>query len=156
MKSLTHSLKKITFEEIYPIWRDYLWPNRISPIETNSAMLCTTTGEKKYDMKNMNTKPTFFGYYINNELVGVNSGHMCGDNTYRSRGLYVLEKYRRMRIGTRLLLATIAQSKKEGADMCWSYPRDTSWNTYFISGFVLCSDFVEDENGKNAYCVHRY
>jgi GNAT superfamily N-acetyltransferase len=99
----------ITFEEILPIWRNHLWPDRTSPIESNSAM-CYKDG---YDMFNMNTIPTFFAYKINNEIAGVNSGHMCKDNQYRSRGLFVFEKFRGLGIGTKLLIATIEQGRKE-------------------------------------------
>ena len=32
--------KRITFDEILPIWRYKLWPNRQSAIEPSSAMTC--------------------------------------------------------------------------------------------------------------------
>ena len=141
-------LFKISFEEIYPIWKSYLWPSRTSPIEPNSAM-CYLGG---YDMYNMSTKPTFFAYMIDDEIVGVNSGHMCADNQYRSRGLFVFEEYRGRGIGKELLLATIEQAKWEGASMCWSYPRKDSRRTYEKAGFVLQSEFKPNETGLNAYC----
>ena len=145
-------IETITFEEILPIWRNHLWPDRTSDIESNSAM-CYKDG---YDMFNMNTKPTFFAYKINNEIAGVNSGHMCKDNHYRSRGLFVFEKFRGMGIGTKLLIATIEQGRKENAHMCWSYPRDTSWKTYSSAGFLLDGEFSISETGNNAYCYYYY
>jgi GNAT superfamily N-acetyltransferase len=145
-------IEKITFDEILPIWRNHLWPDRTSDIESNSAM-CYKGG---YDMFNMNTTPTFFAYKINNEIAGVNSGHPCKDNHYRSRGLFVFEKFRGMRIGTKLLNATIEQGKKENAHMCWSYPRDTSWKTYSSAGFLLDGEFSISETGNNAYCYYHY
>ena len=145
-------IETITFEEILPIWRNHLWPDRTSTIESNSAM-CYKDG---YDMFNMNTKPTFFAYKINNEIAGVNSGHMCKDNHYRSRGLFVFEKFRGMGIGTKLLIATIEQGRKENAHMCWSYPRDTSWKTYSSAGFLLDGEFSISETGNNAYCYYYY
>lgn len=142
----------ITFEEILPIWRNHLWPDRTSPIESNSAM-CYKDG---YDMFNMNTIPTFFAYKINNEIAGVNSGHMCKDNQYRSRGLFVFEKFRGLGIGTKLLIATIEQGRKENAHMCWSYPRDSSWKTYSSAEFLLDGEFSISETGNNAYCYYHY
>jgi GNAT superfamily N-acetyltransferase len=141
--------QKITFDQILPIWRDYLWPNRISEITPNSAM-CFLEG---YDLVNMQTTPTFFAYMVDNEIAGVNSGHMCNNKHYRSRGLYVFEKYRGRGIGVELLKATIEQAKLEGAVMCWSYPKDTSWSTYSKAGFALASEFEVSENGVNAYCM---
>ena len=145
-------IETITFEEILPIWRNHLWPDRTSPIESNSAM-CYKDG---YDMFNMNTIPTFFAYKINNEIAGVNSGHMCKDNQYRSRGLFVFEKFRGLGIGTKLLIATIEQGRKENAHMCWSYPRDSSWKTYSSAEFLLDGEFSISETGNNAYCYYHY
>ena len=145
-------IETITFEEILPVWRNHLWPDRTSTIESNSAM-CYKDG---YDMFNMNTIPTFFACKINNEIAGVNSGHMCKDNHYRSRGLFVFEKFRGMGIGTKLLIATIEQGRKENAHMCWSYPRDTSWRTYSSAGFLLDGEFSISETGNNAYCYYYY
>lgn len=142
---------EISFNTILPIWRDYLWPNRTSPIETNSAM----TFKGGYELLNMATKPTFFAYMIDGNIAGVNSGHMCTNNEYRSRGLYVFDQYRGRGIGTKLLKATIAQAELEGARMCWSYPKDSSWKTYERAGFELASEFEVSENGTNAYCVVR-
>lgn len=154
----TGLFKKLDFDQILPIWEKYLWPKRISKIEKNSAMLLSNTSEKIYDMSNMNFTPTFFAYCVNgNDIAGVNSGHYCGDGSYRSRGLYVFKKYREMGIGTELLLATIAQAKNEGAIGIWSYPRESSWKTYAKAGFKLYSDFIDDSEGnKNAYCLIRF
>lgn len=142
-------IKQILFDNILPIWRDYLWPNRVSEITSNSAM-CFLEG---YDLFNMNTEPTFLAYMIDGKIAGVNSGHMCNDNHYRSRGLYVFEEYRGSGLGTILLKATIDQAIRENAAMCWSYPKDTSWKSYSRAGYRLASDFEISENGTNAYCI---
>ena len=144
-------LEKISFHQILPIWDNYLWPNRVSEITPTSAM-CYLGG---YDLVNMDSIPTFLAYVIDGEIAGVNSGHKCKDNAYRSRGLYVFEKFRGKGIGTALLKATIEQAVKEEAALCWSYPKDSSWNTYTRAGFVLVSDWESSENGTNAYCMIR-
>lgn len=141
-------IREISFDEVLPIWRDYLWPDRTSEITATSAMHYLGG----YDLVNMSYPPTFFAYIINGEIAGVNSGHMCMNGRYRSRGLYVFERFRGKNIGTELLIATIDQARLEGANLCWSYPKDTSWKTYAKAGFKLDSEFEDSENGKNAFC----
>ena len=142
-------IKIISFDEILPIWRDYLWPERHSSIDPNSAMCFL--GE--YDLVNMQTVPTFFSYVIDGEIAGVNSGHMCKDNYYRSRGLYVFPNFRGEGIGTLLLTATIEQAKAETAVLCWSYPRKSSWKSYLNAGFELASEWeISETSDSNAYC----
>jgi GNAT superfamily N-acetyltransferase len=139
----------ITFDEILPIWRDHLWPGRVSKIETNSAMKIFSG----YDMYNMSTPATFFAFIKDGEIAGVNSGHSCSDNSYRSRGLYVFPKFRKQGIGKALLLATIEQSKLEKAQYVWSYPKQSSWPTYNAVGFSLVSPWEISELDTNAYCT---
>jgi GNAT superfamily N-acetyltransferase len=141
------SVKQIEFDTISQVWAKDLWPGR-KTIETHSAM--NYLGG--YDLKNMTTKPTFFGVFVDSELAGVNSGHLCHDKSYRSRGLFVYEKYRKMGLGTLLLEETIKQGFIEGATFIWSYPRNTSWNTYKNAGFILTTDFEKSDFGYNAYC----
>ena len=139
----------ITFEEVLPIWNTHLWPDRQSSIDPASAM-CYLGG---YDIQNM-TSPTFFAYMIDNEIAGVNSGHRTMNDGYRSRGLYVFEKFRGMGIGTHLLKATIEQAKLEHCNMCWSYSRKSSWKSYLNAGFELASDWeISETSDANAYCV---
>lgn len=141
--------RMISFDEILPIWKNDLWPNRVSEITPTSAM--SFLGDYCYE--NMKGDPTFFGYFIDGNLVGVNSGHATKHNGYRSRGLYVSPSYRGYGIGIVLLKATIAQAKKEGAEMCWSYPKYSSWKTYQRARFRLASDWEKSETSdNNAYC----
>lgn len=141
-------INTISFKEIYQIWSTQLWPTRQSIIETHSAM--NFLGG--YDMKNMISIPTYFAYKLDNKIVGVNSGHMCHDNSYRSRGLFVFPEYRKQGIGKQLLLATIDQGRNEHADYVWSYPKQTSWLTYQAAGFNLASIWEQSELDLNAYC----
>ena len=78
---------------------------------------------------------------------------MCKDGHYRSRGLYVFEKFRGRGIGTLLLTATIEQAKAENAVLCWSYPRKSSWKSYLNAGFELASEWeISETSDANAYC----
>jgi len=141
-------ITSITFDEIYHIWNTQLWPTRESSIETHSAM--NFLGG--YDMKNMISTPTFFAYKLDKQIVGVNSGHLCHDNSYRSRGLFVFPEYRKQGIGKILLLATIDKGINEGANYIWSYPKQSSWATYESAGFNLASPWEISELDLNAYC----
>ena len=139
---------KISFDEILHIWKQFLWPDRISPIETNSAMRFLGG----YDIESMSTPASFFAYMIDNRIVGVNSGHLCKDNSYRSRGVYVFPEHRKSGVGTELLIATINQGRIENASYAWSYPRQSSWNTYKSAGYELASEWELSETSTNAYC----
>lgn len=141
-------IKEIAYDEIFPIWEAYLWHNRTTTITPTSAM--DYLGG--YHMDNMNYKPTFLGYFNDQNLIGVNSGHKCRDNSYRSRGLYVHQSYRKQGIATKLLKATIEQGVLEKCNYVWSYPRDTSWNAYANAGFALKTEWEPSELGNNAYC----
>jgi GNAT superfamily N-acetyltransferase len=146
-------IELIEWQDILPIWRDELWPGRKSPIEPVSAMCLG--GD--YDMDNMSSLPSFFGFIKDDMIVGVNSGHSCPkSNSYRSRGLWVDPRFRGQGIGQTLLRATIDQGRKEGRTIIWSYPRKRSWSTYAAVGFKLESDWKRSETSdQNAYCAIR-
>jgi GNAT superfamily N-acetyltransferase len=106
-----------------------------------------------YDLENMKYPTTFFGYMLDDKIVGVNSGHGCMNHGYRSRGLWVDPNYRNNGIGVSLLTATINQAKLENFNQVWSFPRKTSWSTYKGAGFELTSNWEQSETSdSNAYC----
>ena len=163
-------IKKITWEEILSVWQNDLWPSsvRSSAIEPTSAMSLfkiwrqnedgTADLVNHYDLENMKSTPTFWGCFIEDKLIGVNSGHMCVGKEYRSRGLWVNPKYRGMSIGTKLLVKTVAQGYHEGAILCWSYPRFESWLSYHYAGFRRRDhnfnfEWEESETGNNSKCI---
>ena len=84
-------VKQIEFEDIVSVWKQHLWPNRTSPIETHSAISYLSI-PYEYDSNYFKNAPTFLGVFVNDVLAGVNSGHMAGEKLYRSRGLYVLKE----------------------------------------------------------------
>lgn len=142
-------IETISFDEIYHIWRNDLWPERISEITPSSAM-CYMGG---YDVENMKNNPIFIAYKKREEIRGVNSLHLCIDGSYRSRGLFVYPKFRGEGIGIKLLIETINLAKEHNATFVWSYPKQASWKTYQHAGFSLSSPWETSELGFNAYCV---
>lgn len=140
----------LNWNEIELIWQTQLWPNRLTPIKTHSAMMFL----HGYNMKNFSYNSNFFGYKINEKIVGVNSGHKCADESFRSRGLWVDPLYRKQGIGRLLLEKTISQACVDGATFIWSYPRFSSWKTYQSVGFELQSDWAKSETSEsNGYCL---
>lgn len=143
-------IKEVSWEVIFKIWRDHLWPNRISSIEPRSVMKLLGG----YHNLNHDYHPNFYGFFQNNYLIGVNSFHLCPDNTLRSRGLFVFPENRGQGIGVKLLFHSIEYAKKFKIPVVWSYPRITSWNTYEKAGFKLLTEWKESEAGLiNAYCI---
>ena len=141
-------IQRITYYLMFTIWHDHLWPNRTSPIESTSAMRFLGG----YDIENMNYPPYFFAWVEDGKVLGVNSGHLCADNSFRSRGLYVFPEYRGRGIAQSLLKATIEEARNDGADFAWSYPKKSSWKAYESVGFELASDWEQSELDINAYC----
>ena len=134
--------RSISFEQISSIWQKELWPNRKSPIETHSAMTWPFDGNPiEIDMDIFNYKPTFFGVFNDQSLVGVNSGHRTKDNVYRSRGIWVDPKYRKKGIAQMLFLMTESQALREDCNLIWSIPRKSALKSYTSFGFETVGDF---------------
>lgn len=144
-------IHQINYETILPIWKNYLWPERISTITNTSAMRYLGG----YDIDNMSYTPIFLAYFINDKIAGVNSGHKCKDDGYRSRGLYVFPNFRKQGIGILLLNETIKVAEKELCNYVWSYPKQSSWKTYQTATFTLSSAWEISELGHNAYCIKK-
>ena len=152
--------KRITWEEILPIWKEHLTTMSTEP----TSAMCFFLGydnQPAYDLKNMQFTPTFWGAFHNDKLVGVNSGHMCVDRLYRSRGLVVFPEYRGLGLGQKLLMKTIAQAKQEKAIVCWSYPKLEIISTYTSVHFsrknpyfnFLDMETIDTLNTRAAYII---
>lgn len=143
-------IKRVSWQDIEYIWKTFLWPDRVSAIEPTSAMVYL----KGYNSMNMTSLPSFFGCFVDAKLVGVNSGHRCADNSYRSRGLWVDPLYRGNGYGKILLETTVRQAMEESSSFIWSFPRRTSWPTYKSVGFKKTSKWMQSETSDaNSYCI---
>jgi GNAT superfamily N-acetyltransferase len=154
-KDTLSAVQQITFQEILPIWQNKLWPNRVSKIETHSAMTWPYTHPNQpYSTDVFNYPATFFGIFDQDKLVAVNSGHLTTQQEYRSRGLWVDPEYRGMGVAQMILISTIEQAKQEGAEMIWSIPRLTALSAYERVGFKTVGDIIDEgvEFGPNVYC----
>ncbi len=148
--------QEITFEEICHIWQKELWPSRVSPIETHSAMTWPFDGNQlEYDMDIFEYKPSFFGIFDKDNLIGVNSGHRTRDKLYRSRGIWVKPNFRKVGVAQSLFEITEAKALEEGCTLMWSIPRKSALSAYTKFGFETVGDFFDEgmEFGPNIYVV---
>lgn len=145
-------IEEIDYPTILNFWQNYLWSNRknITPMSTMRYK------DNAYNGILKNYQPSFFGYVVDNNIVGVNSGHASSKIHYRSRGLYVLPEYRYNNIGQKLLQYTLELAAKENKVYCWSLPRKTALKTYINAGFIQTSDFFETETSEfNCYVIKK-
>ncbi len=56
----------VDYEIILDIWQNHLWSNRISKIESHSAMLL----DRSYSIKNFDYVPSYFVYKKDNKIEG--------------------------------------------------------------------------------------
>ena len=139
-------IERLDFNTIKNIWERDLWPNRSSAIETHSAMTWPFDGDPEpIDMNIFTYEPTFLGAYIDNKLVGVNSGHRTSDAQYRSRGVWVDPNYRKRGVSQMLFLMTAHQAKVEGCEILWSIPKKTALPAYTKFGFETVGDYITTE-----------
>jgi len=149
--------RKISFDQILPIWRNELWPDRQSAIETHSAMTWPYSWpDKEIDMEIFNYDATFFGVFSKQKLIGVNSGHKSSEVEYRSRGIWVDPAFRKTGVAQTLFDMTAEQALTEGCEMIWSIPRKTALKAYTKFGFMTVGDFFNTETSDaNIYVLKR-
>lgn len=143
-------IKEISFDAILTVWKNQLWPGRLSPIEPFSAM--RFMGE--YSSNFAKLPQVFLGGYQDNKLVAVNSLHLAEKYMARSRGLWVDSNFRGAGFGTKILIETGVYAKELGADAIWSFPRQSSITTYKSAGYIQISHWLDDgEFGPNCYAI---
>lgn len=141
----------IDFETIESIWKNKLWPGRETIRPVSSMTYYKEENLQVYNLKF--SKPFFLGFYKNNKLLGVNSGHIVNRFEYRSRGLWVDPDVRKQGIGSKLLKKTIHQAQLEGCKYIWSLPRKPSLSVYSHAGFIQVGNWINEnlEFGPNCY-----
>ena len=149
-------ITEITFSDILSVWQEHLWPDRTSDYETHSAMTWPWTTDSEYDMSIFDYPAIYWGFYDNEVLCGVNSGHATNDTEYRSRGLWVDPLLRSQGVGTALLYKTQEHAKSLGYVMCWSLPRVSALSVYVRSGFSEVGDVISTETSNHNQYVRRY
>lgn len=154
---LSLCVKEIEFDIIQPVWRERLWPGRVSVIETHSAMTWPFEGDPaEYDMGIFEYPATFWAVYDADQIVGVNSGHRTSDTQYRSRGIWVDPDYRGQGIAGMLFQALEDQAVAENCLMIWSIPRKSALSAYTKFGFAPVGEYIQTETSESNIYARKY
>ena len=139
------------YETVLPIWRDYLWLGRKTPVEAASALIYMGG----YDANIFKENVDFWAARdrTNKKILGVLSGHKTVDQKYRMRGIYVYEEVRKNGIAEQLFLSLKKRASSLGEQKIWTLARKDSFSFYKKMGFVQDSDWIGDqfEFGPNCY-----
>ncbi len=138
-----------SFEEVFPVWRDHLWPARETPIRSHSSM----TFDGGYDPTIYDNPVHFYKVIIDDRIAGVNSVFKTGTTECRSRGLFVFPEFRGQGVSSLLLAAAVDFAKKQSAAAIWSLPRESALKAYERVGFqkIRTADAAQVEFGPNLY-----
>ena len=142
---MQYTVLKSDFSTVSVIWRDYLWPKRIEPIEETSALLF----KEGIDMEYKSSEVFFVKMELNKEIVGVCSGQRTGSQEFRSRGLWVSEDLRRKGIGSKLFLSVETEAKARGCSHLWTLARYFSQQFYYSMGMKNCGKTYKFEYGPH-------
>lgn len=140
---------EIDFETICEKWKN-LWP------DTKHRQMSSMLYKGGIDMEIYKKyTPTFFGHFIGEQLVGVNSGHRTSDTMYRSRGIWIDKSHRGLGVSTALFNITQQVARQEGCTMLWSIPRESAYKSYYRFGFRRTSEYFSEgmDYGPNCYVV---
>ncbi len=150
------TIERCTFEEVLPIWRDQLWPERKSAIEAYSPLRC----DGGYDTQYAKSEVIFLcAKSANSEassaaMIGVISGFPTAPKEFRVRGAWVDPQYRGQGWGHRLLRQLAQHAEHQGAQIIWTLPRPTNLAFYEKNGFQKKSDWMPGfEFGPNCVAV---
>jgi GNAT superfamily N-acetyltransferase len=138
------------FKTVGLIWREFLWPGRVSPITPTSAIQFGGG----YNLSLLGQEAIFLRLVDSSEqTLGVISGFPTQEGYFRSRGLFVFQSFRG-RGFSQILLGSIREYAREnGHTRLWSLPRQSSWLAYKRFGFCQNSDWFNEgvEFGPNAF-----
>lgn len=141
-----HTISKLSWDDVLPIWKQQLWPTRTSPIETHSAMTWPFEGNPApYDINIFNYPVTYLGAIQDGKIIGTFSGFKTTDTQYRLRGAWVDAAYRKQGVLTSIIHELHSQAIAEGAKMVWCTPRKSSYSLYLKLGYTTRGDFFGSE-----------
>lgn len=144
-------IRRISFEDVLPVWKHKLWPNRLTPIQPVSTIQYLGG----YDMEIKQSKPSFWGAFESENLIGVLSGFKTSAEKYRCRGLLVEPEFRKRGVAQALFSACQQQAQIENSQFLWSLPRKTAIHSYLLFDFKQTSDWHCEgmEFGPNCYVL---
>lgn len=146
MSNFSYHVEACEFGQVLEIWKYKLWPERVSLIEPISCI--TVQGE--IDAELMNEKPYFWqALDSTGQVAGVISGFKVGDDSFRSRGIWVDPTHRKKGLGRELMKRNIETAQKLNLKYLWSMPRKASWGFYQELGFQVILEIDKYEFGPH-------
>ena len=142
---MQYPVLKSHFEKVSIIWKIYLWPERIEPIEETSALLF----KEGIDLKYRSAEVFFVKIEFNKRIIGVCSGQRTGTQEFRSRGLWVCKSFRRKGLGSKLFYSVEEEAKKRGCSHLWTLARHSSQQFYCSMGMKNCGETSQFEYGPH-------
>ena len=137
-----HSIQKITSTETYPIRHIVLRAGK--PIES-----CQFQGD---ELETTN----HFGYYINNQIIGVisifeiNNKQLLVQKSFQIRGMAVLPSFQKQGIGEALVKESEKFCTTQKANLIWFNARTTAVGFYQKMGYeIVGSEFEINEVGPH-------
>ena len=128
-----YNIQHISFEQIEFFWSQHLWPERVSQIEPIS--LINSDGD--IDISLRKYQPSFYGLFLNKNLIGVAS--TCQTNTieFRLRGISLNKEFRGLGLSNSLIKKSF-QHILELVDepVVWTLSRESNFSFYQKYGFV--------------------
>lgn len=145
-------LRSASFAEVLPLWEEFLWPGRRSPIKPVSPIAPDLT----FDAAIKESQASFWVVESPSGIVAANSGYRTGGAAYRSRGLIVKTRFRGNGLSRHLLEATVQRARQENCAEVWSLPRQTAWISYERFGFHRSSDWFSEGMEFGPNCLAKY
>jgi len=143
-------VRVVTFDVVYPVWRDKLWNGRETKIEPSNPI--DYLG--KYNPEIMKNYPVSFACYDGDEVIGVNTLLPTSETYCRSRGLYINLEQRLKGVGRALMEKTLDYATFLGFEYIWSMPRKEALPFYLKFDFKQTSEFDDQyEFGPNCFIL---
>lgn len=141
-----------TFEQIQPIWREKLWPERESAIEPASAIApngCIDSAWLQAHALFWHV-PSAAGETDETDEITAVISLLVKDDSARVRGLWVHPALRGQGIARKLIQHALLEARKLGARQAWTMARHSAIGFYSSVGFATYAETDAYEYGPHA------
>ena len=140
------------FEEVLPIWKNDLWPDRNSPIEPTSLL----DRNGNIDLTLSQSLPVFLvAKNTNEEIIGVTSGFTTGEGYFRKRGTFVQKDFRNNQVARTLFNRLEEIAWLLGCNRIWTMARNSSVAFYEQLGFDQTHETSQFEFGPHSFMQYQ-
>lgn len=144
-------ITEVLFEIVYPIWKNYLWPERQSVIEDIS--LINLQGQIDGSIQDLKPIPRFFCIKNKDQICAVTSLHETAKDEYRLRGTWVSDKERGRGLGKNFIHQVI-ERYVSGGSRVWTMSRANNVSFYSKIGFQVRQQIEQYEYGPHYIMVY--